>query len=170
MGIRYVCFAEALICPIHRSRAKSRPMLCQSDCWRRLGRRYVSDASRRADGVSHEIIASVVSNHFSKGGTGEQTKPNLRPDDRFYLPFCAHHFSVDGSKCLMRDGQRCSVYFFPKILGVVSFGIQIFLSQRISLLPSLAMCQSGFFCIVYLVILNNHLYALFDVYVLGLPR
>jgi hypothetical protein len=42
--------------------------------------------------------------------------------------------------------------------------------QRILLLPSFAVCQLVFFRISYLVMFNDHLYALFDTYVLGLLR
>jgi hypothetical protein len=42
--------------------------------------------------------------------------------------------------------------------------------QRILLLPSFAVCQLVFFRFSCLVMFNDHLYALFDIDVLGLPR
>jgi hypothetical protein len=65
---------------------------------------------------------------------------------------------------------RCSVHFFPKILGNCWLWNQILVLQSILLLPSLAVCQSVFFHVFFLVVFNDHLYPLFDVYLLGLPK
>jgi hypothetical protein len=54
---------------------------------------------------------------ITKGGTGEQTKPNLPPQDRFLYVFCLRHFSVNGSKSLVMDEISCSIAFLPKKTG-----------------------------------------------------